>query len=56
MSEPKVTFKVLEDRILITQLPPSGRKTNADIIEIGFKEWVTLSDAINKALKDAGIL
>ncbi len=56
MSESNLTTEILEDRILIIQAPPSGRKANADIVEVSFKEWVTLSDAINKALKEAGRL
>lgn len=56
MSGSNVITEILEDRILITQVPPSGRKSNADIVEVGFKEWASLSDAINKALKEAGKL
>lgn len=56
MSDSNVITEILEDRILIIQVPPSGRKSNADIVEVSFKEWVSLSDVINKALKEAGKL
>ena len=52
MSNSNVTTEILEDRILITQVSPSGRKSNAAIVELSFKEWVSLSDAINKELED----
>jgi len=52
MSDSNITTEILEDRILITQVPPSGRKSNADIVEVSFKEWVSMSDVIDKALKD----
>ncbi|MDP4544110.1 hypothetical protein Q8P09_03330 [Psychrobacter faecalis] len=52
MSESSVTTEILEDRILITQVSPSGRKSNAATVELSFKEWVSLSDAINKELED----
>ena len=38
MSDSNVITEILEDRILITQVPPSGRKSNADIVEVGFKD------------------
>ena len=56
MSNSNVTVEFLGDRVVITQTPPSGRKCNAAIVEIDFKQWFSLNDAVIKALKDRGEL
>lgn len=42
-----ITIEILNDNVVICQLPPSGRKSNASVIDVPLAEWSQLKDKVD---------